>query len=94
LRGEKYRFFLAGGPNLVFPGTLRGQWYSEVETDPGQQTNAIHDYIHMCNHNFITLTDTFQRWRPGESGSKKLVFFEGQVDEVVCVLIMENLVSF
>lgn len=43
---KKYRF-LAGGPNLVFPWTLRGQWHSEVETDPGQQTNAIHDYIHV-----------------------------------------------
>lgn len=41
---KKYRF-LAGGPNLVFPGTLRGQWHSEVETDPAQQTITIYDYI-------------------------------------------------
>lgn len=46
---KKYRF-LAGGPNLVFTETLRGHWYSVVETDPAQETNAIRDYIHRHTH--------------------------------------------
>lgn len=42
---KKYRY-LSGGPNLVFPGTLRGQWHSEVETDPGHAADKRNTRLH------------------------------------------------